>query len=295
MSKNEGDVMYAVAGVTGNTGSVVADELIRRGKQVRVVVRDAAKGDEWKAKGAEVAVASLDDADALAGALTGVEGAYLLSPPDLKATDMIAIGRQRGETFAEAIRKSGVRHVVFLSSVGAQHENGTGPIRSLHQIEKRLIPLGVAVTLLRPAYFLENWGASLGPAASDGMLPSVLPAGFGFPQIATRDIGVAAADALENPPPAVRIIELAGAEEHTPTEIASVIGAILGKEVKVDEAPLDAIVPALTSFGISEHVAGLYREMNEGLLNGTVDWDGKGERKRGSTTPEEVFRPMLQR
>ena len=294
MSKNEGDLMYAVAGVTGNTGSVVADELIRRGKKVRVIVRDAAKGDEWKAKGAEVAVASLDDVDALAGALTGVEGAYLLSPPDTKADDMIAIGRQRGETFAEAIRKSGLKHVVFLSSIGAQHENGTGPIRSLHQVEKRLIPLGVAVTLLRPAYFLENWGTSLGPAASDGVLPSFLPAGFRFPQIATRDIGVAAADALENPPSAVRIVELAGAEDHTPAEIASVIGTILGREVNVNEAPLDAIVPTFTSFGISEHVAGLFREMNEGMLSGTVAWDGKGERKRGSTRPEEVFRPMLQ-
>lgn len=37
--------MYAVAGVTGNTGSVVADELLRRGKEVRVIVRNAEKGE----------------------------------------------------------------------------------------------------------------------------------------------------------------------------------------------------------------------------------------------------------
>lgn len=285
--------MYAVAGVTGNTGSVVAEELIRRGKKVRVIVRSAEKGESWKAKGAEVAVASVDDAAALAVALAGVDGAYLLSPPDMTVTDMTARGRSVGDAFAEAIRKSGVKHVVFLSSIGAQHETGTGPIRSLHQIEQRLLPLGINVTLLRPTYFLENWGASLGPASAEGVFPTFLPAELRFPQIASKDIGVAAAEALENPASGVRILELAGPQDYTPSEIAATVGRILGRELQVAEAPLDAVVPAFMSFGISEHLSGLYREMYEGLISGKVAWDGTGERKTGTTTPEDVFRGML--
>lgn len=285
--------MYAVAGVSGHTGSVVAEELLRRGEKVRVLVRDEAKGESWKAKGAEVAIAPIDDERALTKALTGVDGAYLLNPTPLQATDMITKSKEIGDVWARAIKASGVKHVVFLSSIGAQHESGTGPIRGLHQIEQRLLPLGINLTLLRPTYFLENWGTSLGPAQADGVLPSFLPADLRFPQIATKDIGLAAANALLNPPNGVRILELAGPEDYTPTEIANAVGYILGKNVNVGVGPLEAVVPALTSFGISEHIAGLFREMYEGLISGHVAWDGKGERKRGVTTPEDVLAPML--
>jgi uncharacterized protein YbjT (DUF2867 family) len=287
--------MYAVAGVSGHTGSVVADELLRRGRNVRVIVRKPEKGEPWKAKGAEVAVAGVEDEIALARAFEGVDGVYLLSPPDMASTDMIGRGRKVGDAFASAIRKSGVKHVVFLSSIGAQVESGTGPIRSVREIEQRLTPLGINVTLLRPTYFIENWGASLGPASTDGVFPSFLPGSMRFAQIATRDVGVAAADALENPPAGIRIVELAGPREYTPAEIAAEVAAILGKQVTLAEGPLDAVAPTYLQYGISEHVASLFREMYEGFINGTVVWDGAGERKRGVTTPEEVLRPMLGR
>jgi uncharacterized protein YbjT (DUF2867 family) len=286
--------MYAVAGVTGKTGSVVADELLRRGKKVRVIVRSADKGAPWAAKGAEVAVASLDDADALTRALEGVEGAYLLSPPDASSNDMIARGRQLGDAFAAAIRNSGVKNVVFLSSVGAQHDSGNGPIASLHEIENRLRPLGINVTFLRPAYFLENWGASVGASTQSGLFPSFIPADYSFPQIASHDIGVAAADALEHPSSGERVLDLSGPREFTPAEVAAEVSQLLGKEVTVAAAPLDAVVPTFTSFGMSQHMSELYREMYEGILNGKVARDGKGERKQGNTQPSQVFTPMLQ-
>jgi uncharacterized protein YbjT (DUF2867 family) len=286
--------MYAVAGVTGHTGAVAAEELIRRGKKVRVIVRSEEKGAQWKAKGAEVAVASVDDAESLTRALTDVDGAYLISPTDPASTDLVERGRIVGDAFAKAIRASGVRNVVFLSSIGAQLEEGTGPIRSLHQIEQRLIPLGINLTLLRPTYFIENWGASLG-SVKDGVFPTFLPANMRFPQIATRDIGMAAAEALEQPAEGVRIIELAGPAEYTPAEIAATVGEILGRDVNVAEGPLDAVVPTFTSFGMTSHVAELFREMYDGFISGKIEWDGKGERQRGRVTPREVLAPMLQR
>lgn len=73
--------MFVVVGATGNTGSVVVETLLNRKQPVRVVVRSADKGTRWKAKGAEVAVASLDDVAALAKAFEGTEGIYLMVPP----------------------------------------------------------------------------------------------------------------------------------------------------------------------------------------------------------------------
>ena len=72
---------FAIAGVSGKTGQIVAETLLARGQGVCVVVRDEAKGAAWRARGAEVAVADLGDSAALASALRGAEGAYLLVPP----------------------------------------------------------------------------------------------------------------------------------------------------------------------------------------------------------------------
>jgi len=286
--------MYAVTGVTGNTGSVVADELLRRGERVRVIVRSAEKGNAWREKGADVVVASVEDAEALGRALEGTRGAYLLLPPDLGTSDAIARARAIGDAFVAAIRKSHVPHVVFLSSMGGQHEAGTGPIRALHEIEVRLRATGISLTILRPTYFLENWASVLPAAVQNGVLPSFIPADLSLPMIATKDIGIAAAGALLHPPTGERILELAGPRDYSPTDIAAAAGSILGRKVEPAVAPLDAVVPTFLSFGVSEHVASLFREMYEGVISDHVAWDGKGERKRGTTTPEETFRPMLQ-
>jgi uncharacterized protein YbjT (DUF2867 family) len=285
--------MYAVTGVSGNTGAIVARELLERGEKVRVIVRDEAKGASWKAKGAEVAVASVDDVEALTRALSGVDGAYLISPPDPSLNDAEGRGRQLGANYVEAVRKSGVKHVVFLSSIGGQHESGTGPILTLHHIENSLRAAGVNATFLRPTYFIENWAMGLGSAKEQGVLPSFLPAAMKFPMVATRDIGRIAADALLNPAAGIRIINIAGPQEYSPADVASQLGSVLGRDVTVGEGPLDAVVPTFTSFGISDHMAHRYRDMYDGLIRGHVAWNDEGETVRGTVTPAEVFRGIL--
>ncbi|MEQ9447670.1 MAG: NAD(P)H-binding protein, partial [Rhodospirillaceae bacterium] len=87
--------MFVVSGATGNTGSIVAQTLIDQGQPVRVIVRSEAKGEPWEAKGAEVAVADLMDAGAVAKALDGATGAYFLLPPDLENEDFIGESLKR--------------------------------------------------------------------------------------------------------------------------------------------------------------------------------------------------------
>ncbi|MCP9456242.1 MAG: NAD(P)H-binding protein, partial [Nitrospira sp.] len=70
--------MFVVVGATGHTGSTVAETLLRHGRPVRVVVRSADKGVAWKAKRADVAVATYQDVKAMAKAFEGARGVYLL-------------------------------------------------------------------------------------------------------------------------------------------------------------------------------------------------------------------------
>jgi uncharacterized protein YbjT (DUF2867 family) len=285
--------MYVIAGVSGNTGSIVANALLEQGKKVRVIVRDATKGEPWKARGAEVAIASVEDEAALAKALQGATGAYLLSPPDVRAKSFVAERHLVHEGIARAVEKSKVPHVVLLSSIGAQHAGGTGPIRALHDAEQQLAKTSAKTTFVRAAYFLENWGAVLG-ATAHGKLPTFLPPDLSVPMVATKDIGLVAAKALLEPPAGKsEVIELSGPRDYTSRELAAILTKIVGKPVEVDAAPTSAVVPTYESFGISTNVAGLFQEMYEGIASGIVAHEGKGARfVRGNVDAESTFRAL---
>lgn len=283
--------MYVIAGVTGHTGSIVADALLARGERVRVLVREPAKGEPWRARGAEVAVASVDDTAAVTAALSGARGAYLLLPPRMASTTPVEDNARVTASLRAAVAAAKVPHVVLLSSIGAQHEDGTGPIKTLHLAERELAATGAAVTAIRAAYFLENWGASLG-AVAQGILPTFLPADLAIPMVATADIGRVAAGALVEA--AGGVIELAGPRDYSSADIAAAVGAITGAPVRAHEAPLDAVVPTFTGFGVSAAIAALYREMYEGIIAGKVAYEGGAARLvRGTVSAEDVLRGLL--
>jgi len=288
--------MFVITGATGNTGSVAAEALLDAGKQVRVVVRTASKAKRLAARGAEVVEADLSDEAALTAAFRGAEGVYLLSPPDVRLQDFFVARQKLVDGLARAAKTASVEHVVFLSSVGAQHSAGTGMIVSTHVAEQALRATGLPVTFVRAAYFMENWASVLQPAQQDGVLPSFLAVSRAIPMVASIDIGKTAARALLDGPRGTRIIELGGPTELSPADVAATVGKILGREAKVAEVPLEAAVPTFTSFGFSPVVAEGFREMYEGVANGKVSWEGGGaERARGTTQLETVLRALTGR
>jgi uncharacterized protein YbjT (DUF2867 family) len=285
--------MYVVAGATGHTGRVVAETLQAKGQPVRVVVRRPDQAAGWKNRGAEVAVASLDDEAALAQALSGAKGAYLLLPPDATTTDFFGSREKIASAICRAIVEARLPHLVFLSSIGAHLPDAAGPIAAPGRAERRFEQLGIATTFVRAAYFLENYGGVLPMARQDGVLPSFFPTGFTHSVVTTTDIGRTAAQALLDGPRGRRVIELSGPKDVTPAEIAATLTQILGKPVNVAEAPLESVVPTFMSFGLSQHMAEIYRAMYAGCIAGAVTWEGKGERVRGTIGLEEGLRALL--
>lgn len=283
---------FVVAGVSGNTGKVVASTLLAAGKKVRVLVRDAAKAQPWKDQGAEVAVAELSDANAVAAALRGAEGAYLLSPPAFGVPDVLAHGRAVVDAVANALEQSPVPHVAWLSSVGAQHETGTGPIRTAHYAETRLSKLKTPVTFVRASYFQENWGSVAGAAKAQGILPSFLTPGRAIAQVATGDIGRVAAEALIAGPKGVHHIELEGPARYTPEDVAASFGRALGKTIQLISVPEAGIIGALREVGFSDDLAGLYDEMIRGVNRGHVDFETK-EVVRGRIGLDDTVRALV--
>jgi len=284
--------MFVITGATGNTGSVAAQTLLDAGKQVRVVVRNAAKAKNLAARGAEVVELDLADEAALTKAFRDAEGVYLLSPPDLTLPDFFVARKKLAESFARVLKAAGVKHTVYLSSMAAQHNSGTGQILSAHNAEQALRTTGLPVTFVRAAYFMENWALVLQPARSDGVLPSFIAASRAIPMVATRDIGTTAARALLDGPRGTRIIELGGPAEVSPAEVATTLGKLLGRDVNVVEVPLE--VSAFAAFGASPVVAEGFRDMYQGLANGRVNWEGRGaEAARGTTSIEALLRSLI--
>lgn len=285
--------MFVITGATGKTGSVAAKTLLAAGKKVRVVARDATKAADLKALGAEVFVADLTDQAALERAVTGAEGVYFLSPPDMAATNFVADRKALTEKQVATFARAKVPHVVLLSSVGAQHADGNGPIRTLHIIEQQLRRAGVPSTFVRASFFAENWGAVVPPVKQDGVLPSFIALDTATPTVGTPDIGKAAARALLDGPRGHRAIELAGPADPTPKDVAAAFAKILGRPVNAVAAPMAAVVPTFTSFGISQNIAALYQEMYEGFASGHIVPERGNEHVRGTTTIEETLRGLV--
>src|SRR3954469_5863835 len=147
--------MYAIAGASGHVGSVAAETLLAQGKRVRVIVRDAGKAAGLAARGAEVVTASLDDEAALAAALAGTDGAFLLLPPSRTSASPLEDYAVLSARYARAVTAARLPHAVLLSSFGAQHPTGTGPIRAVRRAELDLAATGIAVTAVRPSSFYE--------------------------------------------------------------------------------------------------------------------------------------------
>src|ERR1700747_1982973 len=149
--------MYVVLGASGNTGHVVASNLLARGQKVRAVGRNAAHLQPLTAKGAEAFIADATEANALAKAFQQADSAYVMIPPNTTSTDPLGYANRVSDAIAAAVQKAGTRNVVTLSSIGADKASGTGPVLGLYHLEQKLNQIDSANVLhLRAAYFMEN-------------------------------------------------------------------------------------------------------------------------------------------
>jgi uncharacterized protein YbjT (DUF2867 family) len=284
--------MFVVAGVSGHTGKVVADTLLAQGLAVRVIVRDANKGEPFKARGAEVAVADLHDGKALTAALKGATGAYVLNPPNMAATNILENAAGVAAALKAAIAESGVGHVVVLSSIAVQFDSGTGPILSARLLEQELGTLKTPLTFLRAAYFMENLLANLHPMQAQGVMPVMFDPAHAFEMVATADIGAVAAQLLREGKAAPRRVELAGPELRTLADAAKVFGAAMHKSLNLAPVPAEAQVGVLKSVGLNDAWAQGYADMNAAFGKGKMVFEGAP--RRGLITLERFVGRALQ-
>ena len=112
--------VFVVAGASGRVGYRVAERLLSAGHEVRVVGRNPRSLVRLREQGAQVRVGSFQDHGFFKGVLRGAKAAFVLTPLDLSLPDLNAEQRKNVHSIVAAIRESDLRHVVLLSSWGAE-------------------------------------------------------------------------------------------------------------------------------------------------------------------------------
>jgi uncharacterized protein YbjT (DUF2867 family) len=282
------DAAYVVLGSSGNTGSIIADFLLAKGQKVRVVGRDLGRLQRFVRKGAEAYTADLSDAAALTKAFSGARAAYLLLPPLNSREEQ----ERQSDAIAAAVKNSGLRCAVNLSSYGAHVRKGTGPVTGLHSSEQKLNAISdLNVLHLRPGYFMENNLAAIDMIRGIGIFGHALLPDLKLPLIATRDVGSYAAQRLLDLDFSRRQTrELLGERDLPMTEATEVIARGIGKpDLRYEQFSYDQVQHALTQTGFSPTKAAVYIEMFESINAGLLAAQEPRSPQNSSPTSFEKF------
>src|SRR6202795_1122805 len=261
--------MYVILGASGNTGSIIANVLLSKGEKVRVVGRDVGRLQPFVRKGAEAFTAEVSDAAALAKAFGGARSAYLMLPPLNSREEQ----ERQSDAIAKAVKDSGLRYAVHLSSYGAHVPEGTGPVTGLHSSEQKLNAISdLNVLHLRAAYFMENNLAAIDMIHGMGLFGHALLPDLKLPMITTSDVGdYAAQRLLDLTFSGKQTRELLGERDLSMTEATAVIGRGIGKpDLRYQQFPYDQVQQVLTDLGVPPKGAAMYIEMYKAINAGVL-------------------------
>src|SRR5580704_16753594 len=274
--------MYAITGITGNIGGGVAHHLLSAGRSVRAVMRNIDKGSVWAERGCEVVKADIADATPLASAFRGAEAAFVLVPPNFDPIPGFSEAQATAASLKAALEKAAPGRVVYLSMIGAQARESN--LLTQHTIiEQVLGELPMPITILRPAWFMENFRWDVAAARENGSIMSFLqPLDKPVPVVATADIGRVAAKLLQESWIGRRVIELEGPRRVTPDQIAATFSDLLGHPVRVEAVPRRSWESLFKSQGMKNPTPRI--RMLAGFNEGWIEFEnGEAGSRNGET------------
>jgi NAD(P)H dehydrogenase (quinone) len=286
--------MFAITGITGNVGGELARRLLAAKQPVRAVVRDMGKGAAWAERGCDLARAEIGDAAALAAAFQGVEGVFVLVPPNFDPESGFPEAHATAGTLRFALEQARPGKVVYLSTIGAQATQ-TNLLSQHTIIERTLGELPIPIAFLRPGWFMENSSWDVAPAREQGVIPSFLqPLDKPVPMAATADIGRVAAELLQETWKGHRVVELEGPQRVTPKEIAATFADLLGIPVRMEAVPRDTWEPMFKSQGMKNPTPRI--RMLDGFNEGWIEFEsGQAGSRKGRVTLKTVLKSLIER
>jgi uncharacterized protein YbjT (DUF2867 family) len=263
-----------VTGSLGNIGKPLTKKLVAKGHTVTLISSNREKQTDIEAMGATAAIGSLKDADFLVSTFTGADAVFAMVPPNYTVPDPRAYYQIVGNNYAQAIRQSGVKRVIHLSSFGAHLDKGTGFILGSHDIEGILNGLSdSAITHLRPTYFYTNLYNFVNTIKGAGFIGTNYGGDDKIALVHPRDIAAAAVEEIETPTTGQKV-RYVGSDECTANEIANVLGAAIGKpDLKWLTFTDEQTQSGLEQSGMLPHIAANFVDLGASLHSGVLQED----------------------
>jgi uncharacterized protein YbjT (DUF2867 family) len=251
--------MILVIGATGTIGSEVVGQLLAADERPRAFVRDRDKARRLLGERVEPVVGDLDRSETIEAALGGVDRLFLLTTQSSRQPDW-----ERSVIAAAA--RAGVAHLVKLSVFRADEQSPLRFARQHRQAERALEQSGLAWTIVRPVFLIQNLrtmvrSGAIYTAAGDGRVA----------MIDARDIAAVAAAALTTPGHEGKIYTLTGPEALTFDDVASKLSQQSGKQIRHVRVSVDDVRTALESAGVAAWFADDMARLHAMLAAGYED------------------------
>ncbi len=284
--------MYAITGITGKVGGVAAHTVLSAGHRVRAVIRDADKARFWSDLDCEVAIAEMEDAEALTRAFTSVTGVFILPPPNFDPEPGFPEAKAVISALRQALDATRPAKVVCLSTIGAQATQ-SNLLTQRTLMEEALSTLPLPVTFLRPAWFMENLSWDVAQARDQGVLSSFLqPLDKAVPMVATADVGRVAAELLLQDWNGKRVVELEGPERVSQNGIAAELSKALHRSVRAETVPRENWGAIFRAQGMRDPIPRI--QMLDGFNEDWITFEGGGARLvKGKVSLAEVIRQLV--
>jgi NAD(P)H dehydrogenase (quinone) len=286
-------IVFAVTGITGNVGGEVARNLLAAGQPVRGVVRDLRKGETWAKRGCDLVEADINNAAALTSAFQGVDGVFVLVPPNFDPSPDFREARATAAALRSALDAARPGRVVYLSTIGAQATQ-SNLLTQHSMIEQALRELSIPISFLRPGWFMENSSWDVAPARN-GVIESFLqPLDKPVPMVATADIGRVAAEIIQTKWNGRRVVELEGPHRVTPNEIAATFASLLGRPVRIEAVPRETWESLFKSQGMKNPMPRI--RMLDGFNEGWIEFEsGEADSRKGKVELRTVLQKLIER
>ena len=258
-----------VTGSLGHISKPLTEELVKKGHSVTVISSKPERQKDIEALGAKAAIGDMGDADFLAATFKGADAVYVMealnpgsySDPNLDVTAAI---HQIGNNYRQAIQQSGVKRVVHLSSIGAHTDHGNGLLAFHYQVEQILetLPSDVSITFMRPVGFYNNLLGFIPTIKTQGVIATNYGGDDKHPWVSPIDIAAAVAEELTTPFHG-RKVRYVASEEISSNEIASILGAAIGKpNLKWIVISDEQLLQGMIASGMNPRTAAGLVEMN---------------------------------
>lgn len=261
-----------ITGSLGNISKPLAEILISNGHEVTVISNNTARIKDIENLGAKAAIGSVSDIKFLTETFKGADAVYTMVPPNHALIDGYKeYIIETGQNYLEAIKASGVKQVVNLSSIGAHLNSGTGPIAGLHEVEQLLNTLdGVAIKHLRAGFFYTNFYLDAVTIKKTGFAGSNYGEKSKMVMVHPRDIAAAAARELQNKLEGKSHIYVVS-DVLTITEVVKILGASIDKpELSWVQFSDEEVYAGMVSAGMPQAIAEVYIEMNNAIGSGIL-------------------------